>query len=44
MEEARSARALGDADTVEDMGRRIGAIGDNLQNTKLRGMSYETLT
>ena len=43
LEEARSARALGDADTVEDMGRRIGAIGDDLQNTQLRGMSYETL-
>ncbi|MEQ1512186.1 MAG: diguanylate cyclase [Lysobacteraceae bacterium] len=43
LEEARSARALGDAGTVEDMGRRIGAIGDDLQNTQLHGLSYETM-
>lgn len=42
LEEARSARALGDADTVEDMGRRIGAIGDDLKNTQLHGLGYET--
>ncbi len=43
LEEARSARALGDADTVEEMGRRIGEIGDELQNTQLYGLSYETM-
>ena len=42
LEEARSARALGDADTVEDMGRRIGVIGGELQNTQLHGLGYET--
>lgn len=42
LEEARSARALGDADTVEEMGRRIGTIGDDLQNTQLHGLSFET--
>ena len=42
VEEARSARALADADTVEDMGRRIGAIGDGLRNTQLRGLGLET--
>ncbi len=42
LEEARSARALGDADTVEEMGRRIGAIGDDLKNTQLHGLGYET--
>lgn len=42
VEEARSARALGDADTVEDMGRRIGTIGDGLRNTQLRGLGLET--
>lgn len=42
VEEARSARALGDADTVEDMGRQIGAIGDGLRNTQLRGLGLET--
>jgi diguanylate cyclase (GGDEF)-like protein len=42
LEEARSARALGDADTVEEMGRLIGAIGEELQNTQLHGLSYET--
>lgn len=42
LEEARSARALGDADTVEQMGRRIGAIGDDLKNTQLHGLGYET--
>ncbi len=42
LEQARSAYALGDADTVEDMGRRIGAIGDDLQNTQLHGLGYET--
>ena len=43
LEEARSARALGDADTVEEMGRRIGEVGDELQNTQLFGLSYETM-
>ena len=42
LEEARAARALGDAGTVEEMGRRIGLIGDQLQNTQLQGLSYET--
>ncbi len=42
LEEARGARALGDADTVEEMGQRIGAIGEELQNTQLHGLSYET--
>jgi diguanylate cyclase (GGDEF)-like protein len=42
LEEARSARALDDADTVEEMGRRIGAIGEELRNTQLHGLSYET--
>lgn len=42
LEEARAARALGDADTVEDLGRRIGAIGDQLRNTQLHGLGYET--
>lgn len=42
LEEARSAQALDDADTVEEMGRRIGLIGDELQNTQLHGLSYET--
>jgi diguanylate cyclase (GGDEF)-like protein len=42
VEEARSARALNDADTVEEMGRRIGAIGDELLNTQLRGLGLET--
>jgi diguanylate cyclase (GGDEF)-like protein len=42
LEEARAARALGDADAVEDLGRRIGAIGDQLRNTQLHGLGYET--
>ncbi len=42
LEEARSAYALHDADTVEEMGRRIGEIGEALQNSQLRGLSYET--
>ena len=42
LEEARAALALGDADTVEDLGRRIGAIGDQLRNTQLHGLGYET--
>ncbi len=42
VEEARSARALNDADTVEEMGRGIGAIGDQLRNTQLRGLGLET--
>ncbi len=42
LEEARSARALGDAGTVEEMGRRIGTIGGDLKNTQLHGLGYET--
>lgn len=42
LEVARAARATGDADTVEAMGERIGAIGDRLRNTQLHGLSYET--
>lgn len=42
LEEARAARALGDADAVEDLGRRIGEIGDQLRNTQLHGLGYET--
>jgi diguanylate cyclase (GGDEF)-like protein len=43
LELSRSARALDDADTVEEMGHRIGAIGADLENTQLRGLSYETM-
>jgi diguanylate cyclase (GGDEF)-like protein len=43
LERSRSARALGDADTVEAMGRRIGEIGGALKNTQLSGLSHETL-
>ncbi len=43
LEYSRSASALGDADTVEDMGRRIGVIGGALENTQLRGLSHETI-
>lgn len=43
LEQANAAKALGDADTVEDRGQRIGAIGDELQNTQLRGLSLETI-
>jgi len=43
LEQANAAKALGDADTVEDRGRRIGAIGDELKNTQLRGLSFETI-
>jgi diguanylate cyclase (GGDEF)-like protein len=43
LERSRSARAMGDADTVEDMGRRIGVIGGALKNTQLSGLSHETL-
>ncbi len=43
MEEARAARALDDADAVEDLGRRIGDIGGQLQNTQLHGLGYETM-
>lgn len=42
LEEARAARAMNDADAVEDLGRRIGRIGDDLQNTQLHGLGYET--
>lgn len=42
LEVARAARASDDADTVEAMGERIGAIGDQLRNTQLHGLSYET--
>jgi len=42
LEVARAARATGDADTVDAMGERIGAIGDALKNTQLHGLSYET--
>jgi diguanylate cyclase (GGDEF)-like protein len=42
LELSRSARALGDADEVDEMGRRIGAIGIKLKNTQLRGLSRET--
>ncbi len=42
LEEARAARALRDADAVEDLGRRIGDIGDRLRNTQLHGLGYET--
>lgn len=42
LEVARAARADGDADTVDAMGERIGAIGDGLKNTQLHGLSYET--
>ncbi len=43
LERSRSARAVGDADTVEDMGRRIGVIGGALENTQLAGLSHETI-
>ncbi|MBW8850700.1 MAG: diguanylate cyclase [Xanthomonadales bacterium] len=43
LEQANAAKALGDADAVEDRGRRIGAIGDELKNTQLRGLSFETI-
>lgn len=42
LEEARAARAMGDADAVADLGRRIGRIGDDLRNTQLHGLGYET--
>ena len=42
LELSRSARALKDADTVEDMSKRIEAIGNRLENTQLRGLAYET--
>lgn len=43
LEEANAARALGDADTVEERGRRIGAIGGGLENTQIRGLGFETI-
>ena len=43
LEQANAAKMLGDADIVEDRGRRIGAIGDELENTQLRGLSFETI-
>jgi diguanylate cyclase (GGDEF)-like protein len=41
LEEARAAFTMGDADTVEDMGRRIGAIGEELRNSQLSGLGSE---
>ena len=43
LEEASAARVLGDSDSVEDRGRRIGAIGGGLENTQLRGLGFETV-
>ena len=43
LEEANAARVLGDADTVEERGRRIGAIGGGLENTQIRGLGFETI-
>jgi diguanylate cyclase (GGDEF)-like protein len=42
LEEARAARAMGDAETVEEMGRRIGETGQYLRNNQLNGLSFET--
>ncbi len=42
LEQARSAKKMNDSDLVEQMGTRIGAIGEDLRNIQLRGLGYET--
>ena len=43
LEQARSAKKMNDSNMVEQMGNRIGAIGEDLRNIQLRGLGYETM-